>query len=87
MSNTKKGLSRREFLSTSMGAALGVTGYSLVNKGHFLSAQPVKKKKIALVGTGIRGSSLWGKTAKRKILPSGMDLTSASILRLRTEAR
>jgi len=41
---------------------LGVTGYSLVNKGNLLFAQPVKKKRIALVGTGIRGSSLWGKT-------------------------
>lgn len=62
MTRKKNGVSRREFLSTSMGAALGVAGYSLVNSGRFLSAQPVKKKKIALVGTGIRGSSLWGKT-------------------------
>ena len=62
MTKNNKELSRREFLTTSMGAALGVTGYSLVNKGHFLSAQTVKKKRIALVGTGIRGSGLWGKT-------------------------
>lgn len=62
MTKKKKRLSRREFLSTSVGAALGVTGYSLMNTDSLLSAQPVKKKRIALVGTGIRGSSLWGKT-------------------------
>ena len=45
-----------------MGAAVGAAGYSLMSRGSILSAQPVRKKRIALVGTGIRGSSLWGKT-------------------------
>lgn len=53
----KKDLSRRKFLaSVSMLAA----GCAVSTPSHLMPA-PNQKLKVALVGTGIRGSSFWGK--------------------------
>ena len=61
MAENKPGLSRREFLASSA-AALGAAGLSWTGPGRALGQQPpAKKHRVALVGTGGRGSSLWGK--------------------------
>ena len=61
MANGKTEFSRREFL-TSSAIALGAAGISLVDARKALGRQaPTKKQRVALVGTGGRGSSLWGK--------------------------
>lgn len=53
-------LKRREFLSLSAGAAASLAGAALL--GPSLLWPVSRKLKTALVGTGIRGSSTWGKT-------------------------
>ncbi len=54
-------ISRRKFLSSSAYAALGVAGHSLLKSGPLWGASQENKHKVALVGTGIRGSGTWGK--------------------------
>ncbi len=65
MNKHASGLSRRRFLSSSLVAgAVGAAGFSLLGAGSLRpqsrSPQP-GKRRVALVGTGVRGSSLWGK--------------------------
>ena len=60
MGKARTGLSRRDFLSTSA-AALGAAGLSLGSGSQAAAQAPSGKLKIALVGTGGRGSSLWGR--------------------------
>jgi predicted dehydrogenase len=61
MSGHGKVFSRREFL-TSSAAALGAAGLSVIGPGGALAAREAAKKlRVALVGTGGRGSSLWGR--------------------------
>ena len=55
-------ISRREFLSSSACAALGIAGHSLLRPASAWSASPDNKLRVAMVGTGIRGSGTWGKT-------------------------
>jgi hypothetical protein len=58
-------LSRREFLTSSLAAgAVGAAGFSLLGPDSLWAQQtptPARKMRAALVGTGGRGSSLWGK--------------------------
>jgi predicted dehydrogenase len=62
MEKQKKGVSRREFLSASLGTVAGAAAISVLS-GRSLTAQTSSaKKRVVLVGTGIRGSTLWGKT-------------------------
>jgi predicted dehydrogenase len=49
-----------------MGVALGVAGYSFLSGRRLWADQPLQKKRVALVGTGIRGSSTWGRTLIRR---------------------
>jgi predicted dehydrogenase len=61
MANQKAEFSRREFL-TSSAAVLGAAGISLLEPRSALGRrQAPKKRRVALVGTGVRGCSLWGK--------------------------
>ncbi|MBN2409511.1 MAG: Gfo/Idh/MocA family oxidoreductase [Candidatus Aminicenantes bacterium] len=61
MAKIKSELSRREFLASSA-LALGAAGFSLTGSGAIFGRdQTAKKQRVALVGTGIRGSSLWGR--------------------------
>src|SRR4030065_2210248 len=61
MPDKRIAFSRREFL-TSSAVALGAAGISLIDSGKAFARQaPVKKHRVALVGTGVRGSSLWGR--------------------------
>ncbi|MGB7297254.1 MAG: Gfo/Idh/MocA family oxidoreductase [Candidatus Aminicenantales bacterium] len=54
-------LSRREFLASSA-VALGAASLSLTGSGAIFGQEtPSKRQKVALVGTGVRGSSLWGR--------------------------
>jgi len=53
---------RRKFLSASAGTAVGMACLPLANTGYLRAQKIGDKRRIALVGTGIRGSSLWGKT-------------------------
>ncbi|MFC1539291.1 Gfo/Idh/MocA family protein [Candidatus Latescibacterota bacterium] len=57
MPNKKTGNTRRQFLGTALTAA----AVPLMSSAH-AQAQTGGKLKVALVGTGIRGSGLWGKT-------------------------
>ena len=62
----KNEISRRKFLASSAGAALAAASLPLLKTG-FLWGKPVGQKiKVALVGTGIRGSSTWGRTLIRE---------------------
>ncbi len=65
MTTRRNGFSRRQFLSasaTALGAA-GLANLTLAQPGPPTAEKqtPPGKKRIALVGTGGRGSSLWGK--------------------------
>lgn len=57
-----EGMTRRRFMSSSAFAALGVAGNSLLRSSPARGRTPGNKLRVALVGTGIRGSSTWGKT-------------------------
>lgn len=51
-------MKRRDFITTTTGAAVGVT----VLSNPVSAAMPnVSKRRIALVGAGVRGTSFWGK--------------------------
>ena len=61
MAENKTACSRREFL-TSSAVALGAAGMSLLDSRKALGRQvPARKQRVVLVGTGGRGSSLWGR--------------------------
>jgi predicted dehydrogenase len=51
-------MKRREFLSTTAGAAAGA---SLLANPLTAAVQAKSKKKLAMVGTGVRGIGFWGK--------------------------
>jgi predicted dehydrogenase len=61
MEKGKNEISRRQFLSSSAYAALGVAGHSLLKPGPLWGASAENKLKVVLVGTGVRGSGTWGK--------------------------
>ncbi len=61
MPKKKKEISRREFLSSSAYAALGMASLPLMKSEFLWGKIGEKKLKVALVGTGVRGSSTWGK--------------------------
>lgn len=62
MKKAEPGLSRREFLGSTAAAAVFLAGPSILRPDREPQAAPAKKRRLALVGTGVRGSSLWGKT-------------------------
>ncbi len=66
MAKKKNEINRRQFLSTSAMAALGVASHSFFYIGSLGVKKVEKKLKVALVGTGIRGSGTWGKTLLEK---------------------
>jgi predicted dehydrogenase len=61
MAKKKYEISRRKFLSSSACAAVGVASLPLLRTGNLWGRLQEKKLKVALVGTGIRGSGTWGK--------------------------
>ncbi|MCK4336565.1 MAG: gfo/Idh/MocA family oxidoreductase, partial [Candidatus Aminicenantes bacterium] len=63
--SSKKGFNRRQFLTTSAGVVLGVAGMPLLRSFPMMGQESGSKMRVALVGTGIRGSGLWGKTLIR----------------------
>lgn len=66
MSKKKNELSRRKFLTSSVGAAMGVVTLPLLKTGYLWGKPAGKKLKVALVGTGVRGCSTWGRTLIKK---------------------
>jgi predicted dehydrogenase len=56
---------RRDFLSGSAKFALGVSALSLLPRASLADTNPPVKLRIALTGTGIRGTGTWG----RELLP------------------
>src|SRR4030095_11799052 len=57
MTTEKKQLTRREFVANT---ARGVAGAAAVTVlGNSALAAPLDKKRVALVGTGIRGTTMW----------------------------
>ena len=59
-SANKNKMTRRKFVATS-GVAVAGTMLTSSSTGFLLNQPGSTKKKVALVGTGIRGTSLWGK--------------------------
>lgn len=57
---TKNNINRREFISKSGLVAGGIMASPLLSQGQHIAKN--KKLRLALVGTGIRGTSFWGKT-------------------------
>ena len=62
MTQKKSELSRRDFISSSARIAVAAVSLPLLKQTHMLSTPAGRKRKVALVGTGIRGSGTWGKT-------------------------
>ena len=61
--NKENKITRRKFVAAS-GAAIAGTMLASSSAGYLLGQPESTKKKVALVGTGIRGISLWGKYLK-----------------------
>lgn len=66
MIKKRNGINRRQFISASAAAALAAAGHSFFRAGSLRAQEPGKRLKVALVGTGIRGSGTWGKTLLEK---------------------
>jgi len=66
MVKKKNEISRRKFLSSSACAAVGVASLPLLKTRNVWGRTQERKIKVALVGTGIRGSGTWGKTLMAK---------------------
>ena len=62
MRKPKSRLSRRDFLSSSAKMAVAAASLPLLRAKPVLDKPASRKLKVALVGTGIRGSGTWGKT-------------------------
>lgn len=62
MSGRNRTYDRRSFLGAAGTAAFAAVSMSSVNSSEAQSRRSRGKEKIALVGTGIRGSGLWGTT-------------------------
>jgi len=61
MNKSEKILGRREFLGHSAKLAIGALTFNIAGKSTAAGAASSKKMKVALVGTGHRGTSTWGK--------------------------
>jgi predicted dehydrogenase len=66
MVKEKNEISRRKFLSSSACAAVGMASLPLLKTRNVWGRTEGRKIKVALVGTGIRGSGTWGKTLMDK---------------------
>ena len=62
MAKDKVANGRRKFLGTAGAAALGAAAGPLMNGSEVQAQARSGKLKLAMVGTGIRGTGLWGKT-------------------------
>jgi len=62
MGEQKSKFSRRDFLSSSAKMAVAAASLPLLRTKPVLAKPASRKLKVALVGTGVRGSSTWGKT-------------------------
>jgi predicted dehydrogenase len=56
------GVTRREFVKTSGGAAVGAFALP-----RFQSPAPAARRRYAIVGTGVRGAGLWGRQVARNL--------------------
>jgi hypothetical protein len=54
------GVTRREFVTTATGAAVGA-----MVAGQSVGAAQAKKRRYAIVGTGVRGIGMWGRPIVR----------------------
>ena len=63
MSSERSSVSRRDFLATGTAA---VAGAAVMANPALAAAAKRPKKRVALVGTGIRGNSMWGRSVARE---------------------
>jgi len=61
MSNKKSPVSRRKFLGKTISAAAAASAAPFIKQASAYGKQAVKRKKIALIGTGNRGEGMWGR--------------------------
>ena len=66
MGKQKSKLNRRDFLSSSAKMAVAAACLPLLRAKPVLAKPASRKLKVALVGTGVRGSGTWGKTLIEK---------------------
>ncbi len=58
---TKMEINRREFIGKGTKLTLGISALGLISNNSYASPKPGNKLRIALVGTGSRGTTTWGK--------------------------
>ena len=61
MTKNKNQFSRREFLGKSMSTTAAVSAASFLKNSSTYGKQSVKRHRIAIVGTGSRGTGMWGR--------------------------
>lgn len=61
----KKPVTRRDFVKTAGGAAVGASLLPAVGSAAEVAAS-AKKRRYALVGTGVRGNSMWGRAVAQR---------------------
>ena len=54
-------IDRREFIGKGTKFTLGISALGLISNSSFANTEPGNKLRFALVGTGSRGTSTWGK--------------------------
>src|ERR1700741_380001 len=59
MTIDKDQLTRREFVANTTKGMAAAAAYTLLGTANVI-ASSVAKKRVALVGTGIRGTTMWG---------------------------
>ena len=67
--NTKSSISRRNFLATSATALAGsaiINPFSHIEAAAAPSSRPAEKLKLAMVGTGSRGTGMWGRALTQR---------------------
>ncbi|KPL14860.1 MAG: hypothetical protein AMS26_09320, partial [Bacteroides sp. SM23_62] len=54
-------INRREFIEKGTKLTFGISAFGFISNSSFADHEPGNRLGIALVGTGIRGSTTWGK--------------------------
>jgi len=68
MNEKNNSITRREFVTTTAKTIAATTAVSMLGAENIVGVpNPQKKKRVALVGTGIRGCTMWGRSLLRDV--------------------